>query len=123
MRSREIIAVLLVVIVSIFLVAFGCPKYKVYKKTHDGIAMLKQAEHSRMILVEQAKAEKDAASLRAEAIKIVGQAAKEFPEYRNQEFIGAFSEAMMNGAIDKIIYVPTEASIPIVEAGRMGVQK
>jgi len=59
----------------------------------------------------------EAAELRAEAIRIVGAASKEFPEYRTQEFIGAFGEAMQNGNIQKIIYVPTEANIPIIEAG------
>lgn len=48
----------------------------------------------------------------------MGQAAKDFPEYRQQEFIGAFAEAMKDGKIQQIIYVPTEAGIPITEAGR-----
>jgi regulator of protease activity HflC (stomatin/prohibitin superfamily) len=68
--------------------------------------------------VAQARAEKEAAELRADAIKIVGAAATEYPQYRIQEFIGAFAEAMNNGKIEKIIYVPTEANIPIVEAGK-----
>ncbi len=56
---------------------------------------------------------------RAEAIKIVGQAAKDYPEYRNQEFIGAFAHAIQDGRISQIIYVPTEANIPITEARRL----
>ncbi|WP_312307640.1 hypothetical protein [Acinetobacter variabilis] len=47
-----------------------------------------------------------------------GQAAKDYPEYRKQEFIGAFGEALREGRIQQIIYVPTEANIPIVEAGK-----
>jgi regulator of protease activity HflC (stomatin/prohibitin superfamily) len=70
------------------------------------------------VLVTQAQAEKDAAVLRAEAIQIVGQAAKDFPEYRQQEFIGSFADALREGKIQQIIYVPTEANIPIIEAGK-----
>lgn len=32
--------------------------------------------------------------------------------------MGAFAEALQSDSIDKIIFVPTEANIPIVEAGR-----
>jgi hypothetical protein len=58
----------------------------------------------------------EAAKLRAEAIQIVGKASQEFPEYRHQEFIGAFAEALKEGNIDQIIYVPTETNVPIVTA-------
>jgi hypothetical protein len=37
------------------------------------------------------------------------QAAQDFPEYRTQEFIGAFAEALKEGKIAQIMYVPTEA--------------
>ena len=84
-----------------------------------GTANLRQAEQERRILVEQATAERDAARLRAEAIAIVGEAAQKYPEYRQQEFIGAFAEAVQSDAINQIIYVPTEGNIPITEAGRM----
>lgn len=97
---------------------WAIPQYRVWTAGLRGEANLARAEQERRILVEQAQAERDAAMLRAEAIEIVGQAAKDFPEYRHQEFIGAFGEALQQGAIDKIVFVPTEANIPIVEAGR-----
>lgn len=49
----------------------------------------------------------------------MGQAARDFPEYRTQIFVEAFSEALASGRIDRIIYLPTETSMPITEAGRM----
>src|SRR5437899_3278981 len=76
------------------LMLFGCPQYRVYNARMTGEAILAQAHGARQALVTQAQAEKDAARLRADAIAIVGQAAKDFPEYRQQEFIGAFAEAM-----------------------------
>ena len=94
------------------------PQYNVYSQRLSGEAALAHAHAARQVLVQQAQAEKDSALLRAEAIAIVGKAAHDFPEYRNQEFIGAFAEAMHNGKINQIIYVPTEANIPILEAGK-----
>jgi regulator of protease activity HflC (stomatin/prohibitin superfamily) len=78
---------------------------------------------AREVQVRQAQGEREAAVLRAEAIKIVGQATKDFPEYRQQEFIGAFAEAVKEGKISQIIYVPTEANIPITEARRFAPNK
>ncbi len=93
-------------------------EYTVKTEKLTGEAEYVRAEQNRRILVEQARAEKDAAVHRAEAIEIVGQAAKDFPEYRLQEFLGAFGEALQSDAVDKIIFVPTEANIPVTEAGR-----
>lgn len=104
---------------------YATPKYFVWtssiaieKLENQGKQKLAKAEQERQILIAQAQAEKDSASLRAEAIEIVGQAAKDFPEYRHQEFLGAFAEALKEGAINQIIYVPTEANIPVMEAGK-----
>lgn len=93
------------------------PIYRVWSQKKEGEAILAHAHAARQVLVTQAEAERDAAKMRAEAIAIVGQAAKDFPEYRQQEFIGAFAEAMHNGRITQIVYIPTEAGIPILEAG------
>lgn len=118
---REWSAGITVILASIVLIVglfWVWPQYNVYQARLSGEAQLAHAHSSRQVLVQQAQAEKDAAVLRAEAIAIVGKAAKDFPEYRQQEFIGAFAEAMHNGKINQIIYVPTEANIPILEAGK-----
>ncbi|MEM1381453.1 MAG: hypothetical protein AAGH41_12595 [Pseudomonadota bacterium] len=90
-----------------------------WAQEREGLANLRQAEQERRILVEQAQAEKDAAAARAEAIGIVGKAAQDFPEYREQEFIGAFAEALTACQGVQVIYVPTEGNIPVLEATRM----
>lgn len=94
----------------------GCPQYKVYSSRLDGEAALAKANSTKQVLVTQAQAEKEAAQAQADAIRIVGQASKDFPQYREQQFIQAFGEAMQSDKIEKIIYVPTEANIPIIEA-------
>ena len=119
---KEIIA--LVVACSILVVAlflgwvFMMANVKVYTSRLSGQAALAHSESERQVLVSQAKAELEASKLRAEAIQIVGEMAKKFPEYREQEFIGAFGEALKSDRIDQIIYVPTEANIPIIEKKR-----
>src|SRR5690606_4912166 len=118
MNTSNIILTIVAAMVVIAGLMFGLPKYKVWQQEMSGKARLAEATQSRRILIEQAQAEKEAAVLQAEAIKIMGEAAQKYPEYRQQEFIGAFGEALKSGTISQIIYVQTEANIPIMEAGR-----
>lgn len=103
-----------------FGVAFGYKHYSVWAAEMDGKAALLKATQTRQILVEQAKAEFEAAKECAKAIEVIGEMATKYPQYRQQEFIAAFAEAVNNGNINTIIYVPTEANIPILEAGKLG---
>jgi len=100
----------------------GCmavaPRYNVYSQEMKGRAELARADQNRQILVTQAQSEKEAATLRAQAIEIMGQAAQQYPEYRQQEFMAAFGEALREGKMSQIIYVPTEANVPLMEAGK-----
>jgi regulator of protease activity HflC (stomatin/prohibitin superfamily) len=95
------------------------PQYNVWRAELNGKAQLVQASQTRQILIEQARAEREAAVLRAEAIEIIGEKAQKYPEYRYQEFLGAFGEALHAGKISQILYVPTEAGIPVLEANRL----
>lgn len=96
---------------------YGYQHFRVWSAGMAGQAKLKLAENEKRIIIETARAELEAAELQAEAIKIMGEAAKQYPEYRQQQFIQAFGDALNNGNIQKMIYVPTEANIPITEAG------
>jgi hypothetical protein len=109
-------AVALVALIAVMMV--GIPMYSVWQQGLSGQAALARAEQTRQITITQAKAEEAASEHRAKAIAIMGEMAKKYPEYRQQEFIGAFAEAMHDGRIHQIIYVPTEAGIPILEAGK-----
>lgn len=121
MKPSSILIVAVVAVALILGLMFGLPQYSVWQQEMAGKARLAEATQSRQILIEQARAEKEAAILQAEAIKIMGEAAQKYPEYRKQEFIGAFGEALKAGKISQIIYVPTEANIPILEAGKQAV--
>ena len=104
----------------LFAAITAIPVYRAYSMEKTGEGQLRAARLERQALVAQAEAERDAAELRAEAIQIIGEAAQDFPEYRQQEFIGAFAKCLEQGCADTILYVPTEANIPITEAGRRG---
>ena len=113
------VVIFFVLAIVIGAIMFVIPQYNVWQQTLAGEAQLKRAEQERRIMVTQAEAELESAQKKADAIKIVGEAAAAFPEYRTQEFIQAFAEALRDGSISQIIYVPTEANIPITEAGSM----
>ena len=85
------IAAVLIFIVSLM---FGIPVYKVWQQGLAGEASLKRAVQERQILITKAKSEQEAAKYQAKAIEIVGEMAQKYPEYRKQEFIGAFADAM-----------------------------
>jgi hypothetical protein len=117
MQSWIVISITACIVVILALM-FGIPVYSVWQQEYSGKAALAKAEQTRQILVTQANAEREAATARAEAIKIMGQAAKDFPEYRQQEYMAAFGEALREGKMSQVIYIPTEANIPIMEASR-----
>lgn len=106
----------------------GCyawPQYDVYTQRLHGEALLKKAESERMIQIEDAKGKEQAAKMLAnaeierakgvaEANKIIGDSLKNHPEYLTYLWI---KEVNADG--NAVIYVPTEAGLPILEAGRL----
>ena len=102
----------------LFLSAIAFRHYNVWSMEMQGKAKLAEATQSRQIQIEQAKAELEASKMRAQAIQIMGEAAQKYPEYRQQEFMASFGEALREGKMSQIIYIPTEANIPLMEAGK-----
>lgn len=118
---NQVAAAFLTVLTILFVILalmFGLPLWNVWKQGLSGEANLARAEQEKQIMIETAKAEKEAAQYTADAIGIIGKAAQQYPEYRQQEFIKAFGEALNKETINQIIYVPTEANIPLTEAGK-----
>lgn len=114
------IAALIVITLIILAFKLWTPVTGPWKQQRIGQANFREAVHSRRIIVEQARGELAAAENQAAAIKAMGEAAKQYPEYRSQIFVQAFSRALSEGTISEIIYVPTETGLPITEAGRRG---
>lgn len=90
-----------------------------------GKAALREAEWSRRIAIEEASAKMESASLLAaaeierakgvaEANRIIGDSLRENEAYLRYLWIQGLQDG--NG---EVIYVPTEANLPILEAGRL----
>ena len=104
---------------------YGCPKYNVYVNEQSGMAELSRATQNRKIKIEEAVAQKEAAKALAEAEierargvakanKIIGDSLKGNEAYLRYLWI----QGLQQGATPQVVYVPTEAGLPILEAGR-----
>lgn len=103
---------------------WGCPQYDVYQQRLKGEAALERAAQDRQIAIREAEAAKESAALLAEA------------EVARAQGVAKSNEIISNGLggpegylrylwIQKlgtnqqdVIYIPTEAGMPILEAGR-----
>lgn len=123
--TRLIIGAVLSVIGLLFLnLAFG-PIYSVWSSSKAGEAELAQAEYNRQIIVRQAQAKLDASTLDAEAeverAKGVSQANKIIADGLGgpEGYLRYLYIHMLEGSDGKqIIYIPTEAGLPILEAAK-----
>jgi hypothetical protein len=113
--------VVILIIVAVFMAVM--PKYRIYKQDLAGQATLREAQWTKKINVESAKAKKVSATLLADAEverakgvakanKIIGDSLKDNEGYLQYLFIDSLSQTD-----NKIIYIPTEANMPILEAG------
>ena len=128
-ETPGIVWVLLVIVVIGVLCGglYGCPKYNVYSQKLAGEAELARAESNRKIAIAEAEAKKESAKqlaeaeiIRAEGVAkantIIGDSLKNNEAYLRYLYITGLNETSDKG--NKIIYVPTEAGLPILEAGR-----
>ncbi len=133
-------------LLTIILAFWAWPKYNVYKMELNGRAALKEAEWSKQILIEEAKAREQAALMQAkakvtlaeaegkaqiakakaegqadierakaaaEANRIIGESLKNNEAYLRYIWI----KGLQDGKGERI-YIPTEAGLPILEAGK-----
>lgn len=115
-----------VVVLALLAAAFlyGCPKYNVWQQGLQGQAELARAEQNRKIAVQEAEAKKESAKALAdaeiiraqgvaEANKIIGESLRGNEGYLRYLWIQGLNDNQQN-----VIYVPTEAGLPILEAGK-----
>lgn len=107
-------------------VAMLWPVYNVYKSKMAGKALLVEAEYSKQIAIEEAVAKRKASKELAEAEVIraggvakanviIGSSLKD-----NESYLRYLWVQGLNDGHSEVIYVPTEANMPILEAGRFG---
>lgn len=107
---------------------WGCPNYSVWQQGLAGQAELRRAEQNRKIAVQEAEAKRESASLLAQAEverakgvaqanAIIADGLRGHEEYLRYLWIQALEHtATARGG--QVIYVPTEANLPILEANR-----
>lgn len=115
-----------VVSVIVFWVLVGYPKWNVWASHQQGLADLQQAKNEQQIQIAQAQSRFDAADINKKAavieaeavalqIKAIGAELTEHDLYLKWQWIKMMEERPKNS----VIYVPTEAGLPILEAGRL----
>lgn len=123
-KTSHVIILLIVLGLFIGFLMFGLPVYRVWQQEMTGKAELSRAEQNRQIRIQEAKAKKEAAVFEAEAEverakgvaaanKIIGESLNENENYLRYLWIQSLSDGN-----SETIYVPTEANLPILEAGR-----
>lgn len=115
-----VITVIIVVAALIILMMWGLPKYKVYARELNGKAQLREAEWNRQIAIQEAQALKESAKLKAEAEVLraegIAEANKIISGSITEEYIRYKFVEGLNDGNTEVIYVPTEANLPILEA-------
>jgi hypothetical protein len=103
------------------------PRWKVWAAHQEGLADLAKANNEQQIQIAKAKARLDAAQLNKQAaiveaeavaaqIEAIGSQLTEHDLYLRWQWIKMMEDGN-SGA--KVIYVPTEANLPILEAQRL----
>lgn len=130
MSSKTIVTISVSIVGSIgVLVGSWCyfaPKYRVYSATMDGEAEYAQAEQNRRITVLEAESKLEAAKSLADAeverAKGVAQANAIIGESlkNNESYLRWLWIENLDKGNNSVIYIPTEAGLPILEAGKRG---
>lgn len=100
---------------------FGCPSYNVWHQKMSGRAELAKAEQNRQIKIEEAKVNLEAEKLNAQAEVERAKGAAEAIAIENGSLTPTYIQYLwvrqQGNAASKVVYIPTEAGLPILEAG------
>ena len=125
--EAEILVVSFVVVLGILLVGgcmVGYPHYTVYSQRLEGEASLERQKSEKQVAVQAALAKKESAQvladaevMRAEGVakanKIIGSSLHDNESYLRWLWIEKMTESNK-----EVIYIPTEAGLPLLEAGK-----
>lgn len=117
-----------IVVSGICLIAFSMwlfPVYGVWSAQMNGKAQLSEAEFSKQVKYEEAKANLESQKLNAQAEIERAKGAAKAIEIENgkltENYIRYLWVRQQDNLNDKtVIYIPTEAGLPILEADRLG---
>lgn len=125
MKNLIVMSILILNTTGCGVVGWVYPPVSVYVAEMDGKAKLAHAQFEREVQVADAKGKEEAAKFlaqaeinRAEGVAkanaIIGQSLKDNEAYLRWLYI----EGLKENKNDSVIYVPTEAGLPILEAGK-----
>ncbi len=128
---------IVILISAVFVVLFGLivgtcyavPKYRVWEQGQKGKAEMARAEQNRRVKVLEATAKRDSAKMEAEAEverargvaqanAIIADGLQGHEEYLRYLWI----DKVAGTANREVIYIPTEANMPILESTRLKVE-
>jgi hypothetical protein len=127
--------IIICVIIGLFVITGGIgscmyirPKYRVWSQEMEGKAEFAKAEQNRRIKIEEAKANLEAEKLNAQAEVERAKGAAEAIKIENGSITPTYIQYLWvrqqnANSENKIIYIPTEAGLPILEAGRAAAKK
>ncbi|MCR5069192.1 MAG: hypothetical protein K6A78_05285 [Prevotella sp.] len=124
MNKKDFYLIVTAAIVFVGLFSIVKPIYSVWSQEMEGKAEFAKAEQNRKIKVEEAKANLEAEKLNAQAEIERAKGAAEAIRIENGSITPTYIQYLwvrqQNAQTNnKIIYIPTEAGLPILEAGRV----
>lgn len=106
---------------------FGWQNFKVYAKQQSGKAQLAEAEHGRQVQIEEAKANLESQKLNAQAEVERAKGAAQAIEIEDGKLTERYIQYLYVQNLEKLdtklIYVPTEGGLPLLEASRLSSDK
>ena len=127
LTGKGLIGIFTIVAVAIMLLVgllmWVMPIYNVWEQEQAGKAEYAKAEQNRRIKIEEAKANLEAEKLNAQAEVERAKGAAEAIKIENGSITPAYIQYLWvrqqnANTNNKIIYIPTEAGLPVLEAGR-----
>lgn len=125
MKPQIIALIVIGVLVLAALAMWGLPQYTVYQQRLQGESLLAHAQAAKEVAVAEARAKMEAADLlaqaevkRAEGVakanKIIGDSLRDNEAYLRYLWVNNLETSQ-----NQVIYVPTEAGLPIMESTRL----
>ena len=115
-----VVALAVVAIAVILGLMFGLPLYNVWQQEMSGRAELAKAEQNRQIIIKEAKSNLEAEKLNAQAEIERAKGAAEAIRIENGSLTPTYIQYLwvrqQSNVPNKVVYIPTEANLPILEA-------
>ena len=120
-KTSSLILIVVLIVALICGIAFVGPLYRVWAAEQAGKAEFAKAEQNRRIMIEEAKANLEAEKLNAQAEIERAKGAAQAIAIENgaltENYIRYLWVRQLDLSQSKTIYIPTEAGLPILEAG------